>query len=100
MELRSNITRLFTVVCVYPTRDLAKEFRVTSVENHADALRSAMNLFDEFVSRTSPEHHEYDMDIVEVLLIMEDITRLGSNEVKLAFWPEENFINFIPDETN
>lgn len=99
MELRSDILRLFTVVCVRASGDITKEFHVDGTENHAEALRKALDQFDAFVSSANPEYEglpDYDMDVLEILLIMEDTTRLGSTEVKLAFWPEENFANFYP----
>ena len=97
MELRSDIYRLFTITCVRASGlDTVEEYYVTDTENHAETLRKALDRFDVFVSRASEAHEDYDTDIIEVLLIMEDTTRLGSTEVKLAFWPEENFANFYP----
>ncbi len=101
MELRSDIYRLFTVVCVRASGlDITEEYYVDNTENHAETLRKALDRFDVFVSRASEDHEDYDADIVEVLLIMEDTTRLGSTEMKLAFWPEENFANFYPGVKN
>lgn len=97
MELRSDIYRLFTVTCARASGlDIVEEYYVNNTKNHAETLRKALDRFDVFVSRASEDHEDYDADIIDVSLIMEDITRLGSTEVKLAFWPEENFANFYP----
>lgn len=96
MELRSDILRRFTVVCKRTHDEVIKEFDVDGIENHAEALRNALNQFDAFVSSANPEYEglpDYDMDVLEILLIMEDITSLGSTKVKLAFWPEGSFAN-------